>query len=133
MLSWLKYFLFFALFSVVFIFISVAGVRQETNVTATQEIEVAMQSAKIGEARTEAISAFDKKALVANFIMNTVQTHKDQGHDVKIDYVYLDTSGTVTEIESEIDSVQFKVEVVRPSNDEVLAISTQRIRLDQIP
>lgn len=102
--------------------------RQESNLAATQEVSPTMQSAKVGEIRENATNVIDKKALVANFMIETARAHKNQGEDVKIDYVFLDKNGNVTEKEDEIESVQFKVDILN-DNGQTVSTSKQRISL----
>ncbi|MEN0661390.1 hypothetical protein NST11_18850 [Caldifermentibacillus hisashii] len=127
MASWYKYTIFFAIFIVAFVTIASITLRQESNLAATQEVSPTMQSAKVGEARENATNALDKKALVANFIMETVKTHKHQGEEVTVDYVFLDKNGNVTENENDIESVQFKVNIL--DDGKIASTSEQRISL----
>lgn len=127
MASWYKYAIFFAIFIVAFVMIASITLRQESNLAATQEVSPTMQSAKVGEARENATNALDKKALVANFIMETVKTHKHQGEEVTVDYVFLDKNGNVTENENDIESVQFKVNIL--DDGKIASTSVQRISL----
>lgn len=127
MASWYKYAIFFAIFIVAFVMIASITLRQESNLAATQEVSPTMQSAKVGEARENATNALDKKALVANFIMETVKTHKHQGEEVTVDYVFLDKNGNVTENEDDIESVQFKVNIL--DDGQIASTSVQRISL----
>ncbi|MEL3959565.1 hypothetical protein NST17_20645 [Caldifermentibacillus hisashii] len=127
MASWYKYAIFFAIFIVAFVTIASITLRQESNLAATQEVSPTMQSAKVGEARENATNALDKKALVANFIMETVKTHKHQGEEVTVDYVFLDKNGNVTENENDIESVQFKVNIL--DDGKIASTSEQRISL----
>lgn len=130
MANWYKYLLFFGIFIVAFVLIASIALRHETNITATQEVYPTLESAKTGEVRTNATNAIDQKALVANFILETVNSHKEQGEDIKIDYVFLDESGNVTEDEENIHSVQFKVDVLN-GNHEVVSTSRQRLSLNK--
>lgn len=127
MASWYKYAIFFAIFIVAFVTVASITLRQESNLAATQEVSPTMQSAKVGEARENATNALDKKALVANFIMETVKTHKYQGEEVTVDYVFLDKNGNVTENEDDIESVQFKVNIL--DDGKIASTSVQRISL----
>lgn len=127
MASWYKYAIFFAIFIVAFVTVASITLRQESNLAATQEVSPTMQSAKVGEARENATNALDKKALVANFIMETVKTHKHQGEEVTVDYVFLDKNGNVTENENDIESVQFKVNIL--DDGKIASTSEQRISL----
>lgn len=127
MASMYKYLLIFGVFIIAFVLIAFITLRQESNLAATQEISPTIQSAKVGEIRENATNAIDKKALVANFIMDTVRTHKNKGEEVSVDYVFLDGNGNPTENEKDIKSVQFKVNILHKGD--VVSTSYQRISL----
>lgn len=128
MSTWLKYTVIGIIFVAALIWVSNIGIRHATNITAIQEVNVGADSAQIGEMRESATNSFDKKALVANLLLEVTNTHKEQGKDIKVDYVFLDKNGNITEDEENIESVQFKIQIL-DDNGKVLSTATQRTRL----
>lgn len=112
----------------VIIFMAMLSLRHGTNISATQEVEIAVKSSELGTVRNEATNAIDKEALVANLILEVVNAHKEQGKNIKIDYVFLNDKGKVTEVESEIHSVQFNVDILNEKG-KTMSSSTQRVAL----
>jgi hypothetical protein len=125
-----KYLFITFIFIVATVWVVTIATRQSANVTSTQEVQLALNSAQLGSIRESATNAVDKKALVANLVLEVIKAQKEQGKDIKIDYVFLDKNGKVTEVENQIESVQFKVSLL---NDEkkVISSSTQRISLNK--
>lgn len=130
MASWIKYTIIGVFFFTVILWIANVGIRHSSNVTATQEIQVGAKSAQVGEMRVNATNVLDKKALVANLILEVAKTHKEQGKDVKVDYVFLDENGNVTTEDNKIKGVQFKVSIL-DKNGKVLSTSTERVSLEK--
>lgn len=128
MTTWLKYTVIGIIFAVALIWVSNIGIRHATNVTAIQEVNVGADSAQIGKMRESATNSFDKKALVANLLLEVTNTHKEQGKDIKVDYVFLDKDGNITENEENIESVQFKIQIL-DDDGKVLSTATQRTQL----
>lgn len=130
MSSWIKYIFIAIIFVAVTLMVTVTSTRHSTNVTATQEVQLALKSSELGTIRENATNALDKKALVANLVLEVIKAEKEKGNNIKIDYVFLDSGGNVTEDENAIESVQFKVSLLNKDN-EVLSTSTQRIALNK--
>lgn len=128
MASWIKYMVIGTIFIVAILWISNIGIRHATNVSAIQEVQVGTESAKIGIMRESATNALDKKALVANLILDIAKTHKEQGKDIKVDYVFLDEDGNITNNDNAIKSVQFRIQIL-DKDGTVLTTSTQRTTL----
>ncbi|TES47182.1 hypothetical protein E2L07_19255 [Halalkalibacterium halodurans] len=77
------------------------------------EIETTLKTANVGDLRDNQNNiSISKKDVVANLITEIVNTQKDHGKDLRIQYVFLDVNESITEIEKEITSVQFKVEIL---------------------
>lgn len=127
-----KFFIIWVMFFAVIVFMVFTVTRHEANVASTQDVEVALKSSMVGAMRDSATNALDKKALVANLVLEVVKTQKGQGKNIKIDYVFLDKNGNPTEDDTKIDSVQFKVSIL-DGNNNVVSSSTQRIALKKIP
>lgn len=128
MTSWMKYAVIGVIFFVAILWVSNIGLRHSTNIASIQEVQVGTQSVKAGEMRNSATNALDKEALVANLLLEITKTHKEQGKDIQVDYVFLDETGNVTSNDDEIKSVQFRVQIL-DKNGSVLSTSTQRITL----
>lgn len=131
MTNWVKYLIIIAVFIFGAVSITFIGTRHNSNVTATQEVEVALESSQIGQMRESATIAIDKQAIVANLLMEVAKTHKGKEDELKIDYVFLDGSGNQTNNDENIESIQYRVQLLG-SNNEVLSTSTQRIGLNKL-
>lgn len=131
MTNWLKYLIIIAVFIFGVVSIAIIGTRHDGNVTATQEVEVALESSQIGQMRESATIAIDKQAIVANLLLEIANTYKGKEDELKIDYVFLDGSGNQTNNDNTIESVQYRVQLL-DSNNEVLSTSTQRIGLNKL-
>lgn len=130
MANWIKYMLIIVVFVGATVLISYQTTRHHTNVAATQEVQVALQSTDLGNTRTLGINRLSKKALVTNLVLDIVEKHKKQGQNIKIDYAFIDQHGNITENENVIQDVQFKVSIL-DKNGKVVSNSTQRITLNQ--
>lgn len=131
MSSWIKYVVIGIIFVAAVVVVSTFSIRHSTNIASTQEVQLSMKSSETGTIRETATNAIDKEALVANLILETVKAHKKQGKDIRIDYVYLDNDGNITNEDQEIKSVQFKLNLLN-DNKEVVSSSTQRVALEKI-
>lgn len=130
MTSWIKYLFIGLIFLCGTLFVANVGLRHNSNVTTTQEVELALKSSQVGELRENATNVSDKEALVANLIMEIASTEKEQGKDMKIDYVFLDHNGNPTQQDNNIESVQFRVKIL-DDDGEVISTSTQRVSLSK--
>lgn len=128
MTNWIKYTLIGAIFIFFTVVVTFISVKHVTNITATQEVDVALKSTEVGTAREMATNALDRQALVANLILEITQAHKEQGQDISIDYVFLDKNGNKTQDDSQIESVQFRVNLL-DEDGEIESSSTQRVGL----
>ncbi|MEK5394079.1 hypothetical protein NSQ59_27645 [Margalitia sp. FSL K6-0131] len=129
MISWLKYliiaFVFTGLAAVLFYF----STQQNSNIRATQEVKSALKSSVVGSLRQNYDDVnINKKDVMSNLILDIVKTQKEHGKAIKIDYVFLNPSGSPTELDSEISSIQFRIELLNSKN-EVVSKSVQRITL----
>lgn len=131
MTNWIKYLIIIAVFIFGAVAITVIGTRHNSNITATQEVEVALESSQIGQMRENATIAIDKQAIVANLLMEVANSYKGKEDELKIDYIFLDGSGNQTNDSDSIESLQYRVQLL-DSNNEVLSTSTQRIGLNKL-
>ncbi|GAE93080.1 hypothetical protein JCM21714_2117 [Gracilibacillus boraciitolerans JCM 21714] len=130
MISWIKYLVIGGVIFVsgIILITNAGGVRHSTNVTATQEVQIATKSAQIGgEMRENTDNKIDKKAIVNNMILDIAKTHKEQGKDIEVDYMFLDGSGNKTSNDDNIESVQFLVKIM--DKGKIISRSEQRIDL----
>lgn len=131
MSSWMKYMIIIILFVGATVLMSYQTTRHHANIASTQEVQaVALQSVGLGNVRTLGVNHMNKKALVTNLILEIVEKHKEQGQNIKIDYVFLDQNGNPTENENLIQSVQFRVSIL-DKNGKAVSTSTQNIVLDR--
>lgn len=128
MTSWLKYTSIGLIFFVAIFWISNIGIRHSSNVASVQEVQVGTESAQVGQMRNNATNAFDKEALVANLLLEVTKSQKEQGKDIKVDYVFLNENGNITTRDNDIKSVQFRVQII-DDDGKVLSTSTQRMSL----
>lgn len=131
MTNWFKYTVISLLFVTVMLFMVALTTRGHTNITATQEVEGALQSANVGEIRDNVSDTMDKKTIASNLMLSIAESHKEQNMDVKVNYVFLDDNGSVTENESQINSVQFEVAII-DDEGRVQSRSKQRVALDRL-
>ena len=129
MSNWIKYLIFSLLFVVVSIFIIFVSVRHQTNIISTQEVEGALPSVSIGDIRTENAVSLDLDSLVSNVLLSIADSHKEQGKDIQVDYVFLDGDGHVTN--DDIQSVQFEVKLLG-KNGRVESTSRENIEIDYL-
>lgn len=128
MTSWIKYTVFGLIFFAAILWVTNIGIRHSTNVASVQEVQVGTNSAQVGQMRENATNVYDKEALVANLLLEVTKSHKEQGKDIKVDYVFLDENGNVTSNDDHIKSVQFRVQIL-DKDGTVLSTSTQRMSL----
>ncbi|RST60201.1 hypothetical protein D5F11_009085 [Siminovitchia terrae] len=130
-----KWFVISATVGVVVFFIAYRGLVQNSATTTTSEIEVLAESVSAGIIRGEVEEGgdgflhFDKEELVANLVANVSTAQKTLGFDVKLDYVFLDNQGNVTEDDNLIRGIQFRVQYV-DDKGEVKATAERRLALN---
>lgn len=129
MSNWIKYLIFSLLFVVVAIFIIFVSVRHQTNIISTQEVEGALPSVSIGDTRTENAVSLDLDSLVSNVLLSIANSHKEQGKDIQVDYVFLDGDGNVTN--DDVQSIQFEVKLLG-KNGRVESTSRENIEIDYL-
>ena len=129
--NWIKYLIFSLLFVVVSIFIIFVSVRHQTNIISTQEVEGALPSVSIGDVRTDDSVNLDLDSLVSNVLLSIANSHKEQGKDIQVDYVFLDGDGNVTNDDVDIQSIQFEVKLLG-KNERVESTSRENIEIDYL-
>ncbi|GLY11981.1 hypothetical protein [Bacillus badius] len=101
--------------------IAYASSSQNITVRTTSEAEVLADTVAAGVIRNELnddgkaerpIEFVNKEELAANLSANLVAVQKNHPYDVKLDYVFVDNKGQVTEIDEEIRGIQFRVQLV---------------------
>lgn len=103
----------------------------EGNVRAVQEVEAALQSANIGLIRDGASPTISKKEIVANMVKEVAETQKNSGNDIKIKYVFLDEKDNVTNDESNINSVQFQINLIN-DDGETISVAESKLSLKEV-
>ncbi|MFZ7947181.1 MULTISPECIES: hypothetical protein [Bacillaceae] len=133
----LKWFVISATLAVVVFFIVYRGLIQNSATTTTSEVQVLTESVSAGiirgevEEGTDDFPHFDKDELVANLITNVSTVQKTLGFDVKLDYVFLDNQGNVTEDDNLIRGIQFRVQYV-DDKGKVKATAERRLALNYL-
>lgn len=131
----LKWFVISATLAVVLFFIAYRGLVQNSATTTTSEVEVLAESVSAGIIRGEVeeenddFPHFDKDELVANLITNVSTVQKTLGFDVKLDYVFLDNQGNVTDDDNLIRGIQFRVQYLSDKG-KVMATAERRLALN---
>lgn len=128
MSSWIKYIIIGIIFVLAIVWVSNIQLRHSNNVASIQDVQIGTKSAKVGEMRTNATNTFDKEALVANLLLEVTKSYREQGKDIKVDYVFLDGNGNVTTNDNDIESVQFRIQIL-DDDGSVLTTTTQRTSL----
>lgn len=115
------------------VFMYIVYLRQDSLVSATQNVEVTMKSTELGTVRTDATEALDKKAAVTNLALEIAEAYKGTPYDVKVDYAFLDKNGNVVSSNNSKDyeSVQFRVSTL-DEDGKTVAVSRQRLSLKEI-
>lgn len=129
--NWIKYTFISLLFVAGAIFVFFASVRHQSNVVSTQEVEGALPSVTLGEARVEGISSLDIDSIVTNIMLSIAESHRGYRKNVEIDYVFLDKNDHVTESKENISAIQFEVKLLG-KNNRVESTSKQKIELDYL-
>lgn len=130
MFSWVKYLLMISIFIVSAIMVVQAGFQHESNVHATQEVQGILKSSIVGELRENSSAIVDKKSVLTNLIIDIARSEKENGNDIQIDYVFLDSSGQITEDEHEIAGIQYVVKLLK--DGDIKSSSTERIMLSKL-
>jgi hypothetical protein len=130
-LSWIKWILLVIVIAAVGAGSIYLYVEDESNNRAIQEVEIGLQSANIGSIRDGEAASLSKKDTVANLVLDVVRKQKENGRDVRLDYVFMDNEGNVTDAEEDIRSVQFRVSLLDEDGSTASAAET-RISLDEL-
>ena len=113
MLSWLKYVLVSVAVVGLVIFSGYMTTQHTANTRAVAEVDGAIKTALLGESRGLGLeSGISKEEFVSAVIASVVETQKNHGKTVKIDYVFLDSSGSATEVDESVKSIQYVIEIV---------------------
>lgn len=130
MMNWVKYLLVFILIFGVIIVGAVMNTQSKATQLSAQEVDVAMESALVGELRQESFKGVSIEESVANLVADVVNTQKDFDTPTRIDYVFLDSAGSPTDVEEDITQIQFQIVVMDKSGKDVRALASKRVALD---
>lgn len=90
---------------------------QNTATITTSEIELLAESISVGMVRGEIeedgerdFTHFDKEELVTNLISEVSAVQKQHKYNVKLDYIFTDKEGNITEQDNLIRGIQFRVQ-----------------------
>lgn len=130
MANWLKYTMaIVAIFGVIIVSMVMNTQSKVTNLSA-KEVELAVESALVGEFRQANFKGMSVKEASANLIADVVNTQKDFNSPTRVDYAFLDKSGKVTEVEEEMTQIQFQIVVLDKSGKDVRALTSKRLALN---
>ena len=113
MLSWLKYVVVSIAVIGLVIFSGYMTTQHTANTRTVAEVDGAIKTALLGESRGQGIdSGISKEEFVSAVIASVVETQKNHGKTVKVDYVFLDSGGNATEVDESIKSIQYGITVL---------------------
>lgn len=111
---------------------------QNINTNTIDEVEVLGDVLNLGTIRTEIDDNgnvdgqfFDKDELIANLTSEIISVQKNHPYDIKLDYVFFDENGEVTENDKDIRSVQFRVQYLNDEG-EVKATAEKHLAINQL-
>lgn len=110
---------------------------QNINTNTIDGVEVLGGVLNLGTIRTEIDDNgnvdgqfFDKDELIANLTSEIISVQKNHPYDIKLDYVFFDEDGEVTENDKDIRSVQFRVQYLNDEG-EVKATAEKHLAINQ--
>ncbi|MGG0656472.1 hypothetical protein [Rummeliibacillus pycnus] len=127
----MNYLMFFMFLVFGVVIVSVLYLQHNANVSATQNVQIAMESSEVGTARTESKAALDKKATVANMVAEIADSYKGTPYNVEIDYSFLDKNNNVIPSGNgtAATSIQFKVVLLDDNGQEqTTSIQTRTLK-----
>ncbi|MEV2910800.1 hypothetical protein ABNF65_19855 [Paenibacillus larvae] len=101
--------------------------QQNSNTRTLQEVKSLLSTASVGALRDSQHVQQDPKDLIAHAVAEVIKLQKDHGHDIRINYAFLNEQGKPTEQGSDMKSVQFNIELLH--GEEVRSQAEQRISL----
>ena len=111
---------------------------QNINTNTIDGVEVLGGVLNLGTIRTEIDDNgnvdgqfFDKDELIANLTSEIISVQKNHPYDIKLDYVFFDEDGEVTENDKDIRSVQFRVQYLNDEG-EVKATAEKHLAINQL-
>lgn len=111
---------------------------QNINTNTIDGVEVLGDVLNLGTIRTEIDDNgnvdgqfFDKDELIANLTSEIISVQKNHPYDIKLDYVFFDEDGEVTENDKDIRSVQFRVQYLNDEG-EVKATAEKHLAINQL-
>lgn len=131
MASWIKYILIISAIIGVLVFTIFAGLKNQANVTSTQEVDIGLTTTNVGEVRDNLNNIMNREEAVAEMILEVATTQKNHKGDTLVEYVFLDSDGEPTDDEKRIESIQFVVKLLDSKNN-VQSVSTERIEINKL-
>lgn len=129
MLQPVKYFIFGALFIFLIVSAGIVSIKQDSTIRTVENVDVSLEAAQLGALRKNyKQGVIDKEEVVSEIITEISKDAKKHDGDMKIDYVFLDSSGNKTTQEKLIDSIQFRLQLLN-KDDEVVSETIQRYSL----
>lgn len=126
-----NYLLFFLALVLAVVIVSVLYLQHNANVSATQNVQFAMESSEVGTARTEGKGVLDKKAAVANMVSEIADSYKGTPYQVEVSYSFLDKNNNVigNGNNTAATSIQFKVVLLDDDGQEqTTSIQTRSLK-----
>lgn len=134
MLGWMKTLLVSGFVIGLVVYSGVTMTQQNSNTRATMEVEGALMTALLGDSRGQGVdSGLSRDEFITAVVGSIVETQKNHGKTVKVSYIFIDKGGNETAVEEDIQSIQFKTEILNKKNpDDADSVSEKRIALDVI-
>lgn len=128
MMWWAKILLTCGVFGILIFTGNKLFTQQKVNTLTIQEVSLGLQYQSLGMLRDEGKATIDMEETVDELIVQVCNVQKNHGKDIRISYVFLDENANVTEVEEEVESIQFKVELL-DGNGEVVSSAERRLAL----
>lgn len=111
---------------------------QNITLRTTAEVDVLADTLSVGIIRAELDDDgivdekfFNKDELIANLTAKVVSVQKTHPYNIKLDYLFFDKDGEITNNDREIKSVQFRVQYV-DKKGKVRGTAERRLAIDQL-
>ena len=133
MLSWIKYVVVSIAVIGLVVFSGYMTTQHTANTRTVAEVEGAIKTALLGESRGLGLeSGISKEEFVSTVIASVVETQKNHGKTVKVDYVFLDSSGAATEVDESVKSIQYVIEILG-EDGKVQSKAEKHLAIDLVP
>lgn len=118
-MGWYKHLILVFVVMGLIVYSGVLTIQQNNTTRSSLEVEGALKTALLGELRTTGNeSGISKEEFIGEVIGSVVNTQKNHGKNIQINYVFLDKSGNATEVDEQIQSIQYEILVMGNNKNE---------------